>query len=44
MVLSILMGRQQWEMMNDLGPVTLLLRVSVFLSIKCDFVILVEIN
>ena len=22
MVLSILMGRQQWEMMNDLGPVT----------------------
>lgn len=45
MVLSILMGRQQWEMVNDLGQeVTLLLGVSVFLSVKCNFVILVEIN
>ena len=44
MVLSILMGRQQWEMVNDLGQVTLLLGVSIFLSVKCDFVILVEIN
>lgn len=45
MVLSILMGRQQWEMVNDLGQeVTLLLGVSIFLSVKCNFVILVEIN
>ena len=45
MVLSILMGGQQWEMVNDLGQeVTLLLGVSIFLSVKCDFVILVEIN